>query len=180
MNSEEKVVDVVEQKAMDLLEEFQVETTEGFDVVLLAKQMGFFVANAILPDNEDGFIAVDPNNKNLLDTGSNKVIGINTKRDFYEKRFVIAHEIGHYVLCAGRENKLYAHREKKVENRDEYEQKVDFFAACLLMPRDSFINKYNELQKKDISSNDVISVLQRIFSVPFDSVVRRISELNLS
>ena len=92
------------------------------------------------------------------------------------KRFIIAHELGHYILHC-KDEKIYAHRES-AHGRSDEENDVDYFAACLLMPANSFKTAFEKT--KSISFIEKIKELQRIFDVPFESVVRRIDELGLS
>ena len=172
----------IESEANDLLSDNGIDASDGFDIITLARRIGFYVGEASLDDNEDGFVAVDTRVSSILNTGYNKVIGVNRMRDYYTKRFIIAHEIGHFVLHASAQdgdNIIYAHREKKSEKRPDLEQDVDYFAACLLMPREAFTNKYNMLSKGERAAADVIAALQRVFSAPFESVERRVKELAL-
>jgi Predicted Zn peptidase len=172
----------IEQKASELLSNHNINSSDGFDVVALAKDMGFYVGNATLDDNEDGFIAVDTRETSILNTGSNKVIGVNSTRDYYTKRFIIAHELGHFILRAneqGDKDIIYAHRESKSERRTDEEQDVDYFAACLLMPKEAFSKKYEELTTKPLSQEETVAALQRVFSAPLKSVERRVEELAL-
>jgi len=168
----------IENEAYKLLSETWTDATNGLDIVLLAKKLGFVVGNTVLPDNEDGFIIVDERKTDLLGTSSNKVIGVNTERDNYDKLFIVAHELGHYVL-EGKEKPIYAHREKKVESRSEIEQEVDYFAASLLMPRNEFVARFSELSKDSEYISQIAEKLKQIFSAPYESVIRRLDELGL-
>ncbi len=168
----------IEERAEKLLQENEINATNGVEIVSLANKMGFIVGNASLDDKEDGFIAVDKK-QTLFGTSSNKVIGVNSTRDYFFKRFVIAHELGHYVLDDGCNKAIYAHREHKPDPRREEEQDKDFFAACLLMPRKAFLAKYHETQEKESLLSKQIIELQKTFKVPLISIMKRLEELNL-
>ena len=159
----------VAQAAYDLLNEYSIDASNGVDIVELAHQMGFVVGNAGLDDGDDGFIMVNEDADEILGIKTKKLIGVNADRDYEKKRFIIAHEIGHYTLhCKG--GKIFAHRDS-THGRSDEENKLDYFAACLLMPKEAFEKAFKE--------ND-IEQLSKIFEVPVDSVKRRILELKLS
>lgn len=169
----------IEQQATLLLAQYGYDTiTDDYvDVVNFVQALGFVVGNAALDDNEDGFLAMRPSsfaNKDN-DLSSDKIIGVNAKRTLEWKRFIIAHEFAHSVLHY-KEGQVYLHREHiKGKNCDEND--ADFFAAALLMPRDSFIRVYNQLTRQGLKSNALYMQLATIFRVPFDSVPRRIDEV---
>lgn len=169
----------IRQKAFDLLKKYNIDATNGVDVLSLAQKMEFVVGNADIDDNEDGFILVNEDVKEILGVKTKKLIGVNVKRDLSEKRFIIAHELGHYILhCQG--DRIYAWRESK-HGRSDDENDVDYFAACLLMPEHEFIAKYNELKSAgNLDQIKIASRLEDIFRVPCLSILRRFEELELS
>lgn len=141
--------------------------------------MGFVVGDASLDDSEDGFIIVARQGEKVLNTESNKVIGVNEKRDCFFKRFIIAHEIGHYAIASSSDvEPMFAYRENRVGKSDE-ENDVDYFAACLLLPKELFISKYKELTEKNVVGGELITRLTKVFEAPMISVVRRFDELNI-
>lgn len=96
------------------------------------------------------------------------------------KRFIIAHEIAHYILhySAAKTKGIYAHRDHK-KGKNESENEADFFAANLLMPRKKFLEKYNELTEKKLQQEEVVLLLAKKFQVTQKMVERRIEELSL-
>ena len=169
---------MLDDKATEVIREYGINPSNGYDIVFLAKSMGFFVATAPLDDGEDGFIIVDGNGNDVLGTGSNKVIVVNSSRNQDVKRFIIAHELGHYVFN-GKDKEIFAHREKKRGKYKEKEQDIDYFAASLLMPKDAFVEKYKHLRDNGKNLSERTTILSRIFLAPIESVLRRIEELNL-
>ena len=170
--------EVIETKAQALLDKYEIDASNGYDIILLAEKMGFEVGNTDLEDDDDGFIAVDKSKETLFGTKSNKVIGVNVTRDYYLKRFTVAHELGHYVL-EGEGKSLYAHRDSKTKQYDDKETTADFFAANLLMPKEAFSAKYYEILPACAQRLELYKQLQNIFEAPLNSVIRRIDELQL-
>lgn len=171
----------IEDKAIETLEKVKYkDVSDSIDVIDVAKKLGFVVGNAVLDNNEDGFIVIKEGADNILGIKTDKLIGVNAKKDLAWKRFIIAHEIGHYVLHYDREKDsgMYAHREHK-KGKSELENEADFFAVNLLMPRDKFMNKYTELKDKDLSNEDMVVLLASKFMVTQPMVKRRLEELEI-
>lgn len=171
----------IERKAEETLNHVNyADVADSIDVIEVAKKLGFVVGNAGLSEDVDGFIIVDENKGNILGIDTNKLIGVNASKELAWKRFIIAHEIGHYILHYDKEkdNGMYAHREHK-KGKNEIENEADFFAANLLMPRKKFRNKYNELKKKDLSTDEIILLLADKFTVTQPMTKRRFEELGL-
>lgn len=154
--------------------------SDSIDVIDVAKKLGFVVGNAGLDNNEDGFILIKEGADNILGIKTDKLIGVNAVQNLAWKRFIIAHEIGHYVLHYDKERDrgMYAHREHK-KGKSEMENEADFFAANLLMPRVKFMDKYKELKGKGLSNEELIVLLASKFMVTQPMVERRFKELGL-
>lgn len=157
------------------------DSSDSIDIINVANLLGFQVANAAMDDNVDGFILVDENRDELLGLPTNKLIGVNSSRTLQWKRFIIAHEIGHYAIhCHEKGNiGLFAHREH-AKGKSRTENEVDYFAANILMPRDKFTNKYTELRNKGLSVQEAAVLLADKFVVTNIMAERRIEELELS
>lgn len=172
LNAMEK--EQIEQKAEALLAEINIDSENGVDVIDAAQSLGFVVGTADLDDSEDGFIMVNLSETEILGVPTNRLIVVNQKRDYYEKRFIIAHELAHYDL-AGREN-IFACRESR-HGRTDAENQVDYYAACLLIPSVSFKKQFDKYNNG--SAFEVSKELSKIFEVPVESVLRRMDELGL-
>lgn len=150
------------------------------DVINAAGILGFTVGISALPDWNDGFILVDhvkEHIQKLIGLLTDKAIGVNSERDLQTKRFIIAHEIGHYMLHYNEEDGVLYARREDVKGKDMEENDADFFAACLLMPREYFKRKYEELKGKDLNDDEIITLLQKHFNTPYESVERRMIEI---
>lgn len=113
-----------------------------------------------------------------------KVIVVQAKEEFYHQRFIIAHELGHYLLdYIG--NPTFEHPKKffsktYIKTEHEYSEDilVDKFAAELLMPSRLFLQKYINIM--DYSRNDIgytVTYLSVYFEVEKDKIIKRIDEL---
>lgn len=166
----------IEQKVSTLLAQYEYssENDTELDIVSFVHKHNFVVGNADLPNNEDGFLAIQPRNAEEGAT-ADKIIGVNAKRPLELKRFIIAHEFAHWVLHY-QKGKAFLHREN-VKGKDDKENDADYFAAALLMPQNSFKRVYSELESQGLSRSVICSQLASIFKVPLESVLRRIDEV---
>ena len=171
----------IENKAAETLSRVNDKGSASIDIIGLARHLGFVVGNAELSDDEDGFIIVDEGKKEILGQATDKLIGVRADQSIEWKRFVIAHEIGHYILHYNKEvnNGMYAHRDHK-KGKNEFENEADYFAANLLMPADRFLKNYEELQKISLSVEEKVLVLAKRFCVTEKMTIRRFEELGLS
>lgn len=169
----------IEQSATEQLAQFGYKDSAYVDVVKLGEKLGFLIGNADLEDCDDGFIIVNPND-DIPSLSSRKIIGVNSKRSIEEKRFIIAHELGHYLLhYDANSNAIYAKRENKT-GKNGTENDADYFAACLLMPEQTFRYEYARSSSSRNDDCEIIKGLSELFVVPFESVRRRIDELALA
>lgn len=112
---------------------------------------------------------------NRLYTDATKAIGVNSERSLEKKRFVIAHLLGHYELHYKFGEALYAHRE--LSDKGKKEKEADYFARCLLMPVKCFRTEYLDFANKGLTEDDIVTLLQKHFSIPYSEVVKRIEEI---
>ena len=175
-------VNKIEKNVMDTLKSVEYIISEcSVDVIDVAKRLGFVVGNAVLNEEDDGFIVVEEGRKEIMGIKTDKLIGVNSDRSLEWKRFIIAHELGHYVLHFKEKHLvgLYAHRDHK-RGHNELENEADFFAANLLMPRESFENKYNEIKQVYKNDREIVDALSKHFIVTTRMTERRIGELGLT
>ena len=101
------------------------------------------------------------------------LIGINRNRSLGEKNFIIAHELGHYILSHPKTISINLKRDHCLSRNhfSAMDMQANSFALELLMPEDRF--------KRYASSDPDIDELARQFSVSHESVLFRIKSLNL-
>ena len=140
------------------------------DITRLVNVLGFQVGESDkFNDTEDGFILVKDDKK---------IIGVNKNRTIEDKRFIIAHELGHYLIHRTDEETFFMHREN-LKGKNNEENDADYFAACLLMPSKSFKAIYEIITSSmlDPKENDIIPLMQKLFRTPKTSISRRIDEV---
>lgn len=172
----------IEKSALGTLSSVQYTVSNcSVDVISVAKRLGFVVGNAVLNEEDDGFIVVEEGKSEIMGIQTDKLIGVNSDRPLEWKRFIIAHELGHYILHFKEKNLkgLYAHRDHN-SGHNELENEADFFAANLLMPRDSFKEKYAEIKKLYKNDREIVDALAKHFVVTTKMTERRIEELELT
>ena len=172
----------IEKSVLNTLSSAQYSVSNcSVDVIDVAKRLGFVVGNAVLNEEDDGFIVVEEGRKEIMGIKTDKLIGVNSDRSLEWKRFIIAHELGHYILHFKEKNLkgLYAHRDHN-RGHNELENEADFFAANLLMPRESFEKKYKEIKQVYKNDKEVVEALSKHFIVTIRMTERRIEELGLA
>lgn len=171
---------IIEEKASETLSRADDKGNAAIDIIGLARYLGFVVGNAELSDDEDGFIIVDEGQEQILGQPTDKLIGVRADQSIEWKRFVIAHEIGHYILHYNKEanHGMYAHRDHK-KGKDEFENEADYFAANLLMPAERFRQNYEELKESGLSFEEKVLVLAKRFCVTEIMTKRRFEELGI-
>lgn len=164
----------IEKIVEDFIIKHNIDTSEPVDIVKLARNLDFMVASFELPETEDGFVLIDKKTDKLFGLNTNKIIGVNENRTYEEKRFIVAHELGHYILH-NKGELIFAHREN-VKGKNIEENDADYFAACILMYNKLFIEAYKAIAGMTNELDEKISFLSRYFKVPEQSVLRRINE----
>lgn len=188
-----------EQKAIDLAREvYRIVDSfyfieEETPILKIAESFGFTVFKVPdMPDKLSGRIKVYSQTQPIFK--SDKVILINARDSWEHQRFVIAHELAHYLMqfiAEGRRKKdsvlLFTEDYQKnidsVDSRSDLKERcADSFAAELLMPRDKFIDQYCDLMLDDQlnpSQNRMLTVegLSQQFKTRQSSIERRIKEV---
>lgn len=161
----------IEQRADKVLAAYQYIDGEDVyvDAVRLARFFGFEVDEAAdLPATEDGCITVSKD-------ATERSIVVNDTRSVESKRFIIVHELAHYLLHYMGSGEFFKHRES-IKGKNLEENDADYLAACLLMPAKSFKRQY-DLLKKGRTPQRTIDELQAKFRTPRESIERRIEEV---
>lgn len=156
----------MENTVENFLSQMNIQRKVPVDIFELALQLGFDVRGAIFNESLDGAIMVDENRKKIGPFNSNKVIVYNKLYDIYHKRFIVAHELAHFIRAkTDNPNTAYigATRDHKCGYSDDREeQEMDYMAATLLIPREDlriFLNKPGSAETFEVSERYKVSLL---------------------
>lgn len=142
------------------------------NIVKLAASAGLLVGESKkMHLKDDGFIYFPKDN-------SQPIICVNNDRSVENKRFIVAHELAHYFMHQkGTVTQNVVMRRERRKGKDNDENDADFFAACILMPAESFRQQYQRLKAQGLDASDIVDCLQIIFKTPTESIERRIEEV---
>ena len=138
------------------------------DIADIVRQQNYNVFIDDLDSNISGYVDHD-----------NKEVVLNKNETPERRRFTLAHELGHIILNS---NNRIQHRDNILNNQldiyanDDKEVEANYFAGCILMPRNVFIREFNSI-KGDIDYK--IQKLAYYFGVSKLAVNVRANVLNL-
>lgn len=169
-----------EMKRMeDLLSAFfermEIDYVVPVDIFKVATNLGFDVRGAEFEESLEGLIVVNEYTEKIEGFDSNKVIAYNCFKDINMKKFIVAHELAHYIS-----EKANAYDKKMViaardhvasYSEDRREQQMDYIAASLLIPKDDLCQFLNEN-----ADANALKVAER-YKVPEELAQRRIEEV---
>ena len=158
----------------------EVGTTPIIDI---AKKFGFttFVEKN-MPEDISGNIFVGGTTKKVY--GTDKVIVVGEQEEYAHQRFIVAHELAHYLMdYLGSEDSnnpriLFSKTYPKHSHHSTEEIRADRFAAELLMPTKLFYRQYlKAMVASDYNIRYTISYLSNYFKTKKSSIERRIEEV---
>ncbi|MFW5972339.1 MAG: ImmA/IrrE family metallo-endopeptidase [Bacillota bacterium] len=128
-----------------------------------------------LPIGEDLFLGFS------LIKESERIIFSNSSLILSREIFTVAHEIGHHKLHLS-EQGVTMIKDNDFNNNDGKEIEANYFAACLLMPKEK-VEKFIrfELDDKEIYRWNGLDIarIQTTFYVSYDMVLNRLDSLNI-
>lgn len=152
-------------------------------IVKIAKEFNFKTYKETLKDGKSGDIYI--NGETLEKYGHDKIILVNKYEELYHQRFVVAHELAHYLFeFLG--NPQYT--DSKVVFSDTYwknqhetiqEKRANSFAAEIMMPRDLFIKQYHIARRENNNRMFILMYLSRFFETSIDSIEKRLMEVSV-
>lgn len=139
----------------------------GIDVDIISEFLGLKEENYNYSDN------IKSSAHLIQSTPYNVEIELNSNIStfaYYKYRFIIAHEIGHWVIRA-KINEDFTDEEVKLIDKYNFEEEIlcHLFASELLMPSDFFVSKI----KDEKLSDNLINRLYNIFKVPDYQILQR-------
>ncbi len=144
-------------------------------IVEIAKQMQFQIFQKTLIYYLSGFMGI--HKRYMKHYKTDHIICTNIKVHPYQQRFVIAHELAHFLFDYNHKDKVYYNTYKKNDHKTESERRANTFAANLLMPKDIFLQKYSEAIKIDPDPIFVMVYLSDLFKAPRKAVLKRLAEV---
>ena len=137
------------------------------------------IANIVRQQNYNVFIDDLDNNISGYVDHENRDVVLNKNETPERRRFTLAHELGHIILNS---NNRIQHRDNILNNQldiysnDDKEVEANYFAGCILMPKNVFIREFNNI-KGNIDYK--IQKLASYFGVSKLAVSVRANVLNL-
>lgn len=180
LNADEKKA--VNSKINDLMKKHPEINQNNFDLIEFIKDKYCFeIVEAPLDDETTGFILVDERQKlRFRSFDTHRIIVTNlhlVKFNNYlqKRRFIVAHEFGHFVLHKKTEQIQFAKRDTEHFNTKE-EQEAEYFARCLLMPENRMKDSFS---RYDLPISDKVEKICKEFNVTENKARYRLQELSL-
>lgn len=153
-------------------------------IVKIVKNFGISPFIESLPEEISGNIYINGTTEEIY--GADKVIVVGDGEEPYHRRFIFAHELGHYLIdFLGNSdyedrNKLFSKAYSKGNHAYSEEKRVDRFAAELLMPEKTFLEQLLWAVERPRSTNEyIIAYLSDFFETKRTSIQRRLKEILL-
>lgn len=149
-------------------------------IVKIAKLFDFKTYKESL--NESGDININGETKKKY--GHDKVILVNKSDELFHQRFVVAHELAHYLfdflgnVTYEDKNILFADTYEKDKHETPQEQRANTFAAEIMMPKGLFIQQYNVARREENNHMFIVMYLSRYFETSVESIEKRIVEVS--
>lgn len=140
----------------------------------IISQQGIEVIYLSIPKTEGEYRILNGMFFKHVDESVQPKIVINQLDTIRTQNFTLAHEWFHAIL-ESEDLKKYA---INIQSSEELERAGDYFAASILMNQEAFVSYYEIIRKQSLEQK--VFKLADIFKVPYVSVVRRLSELDLT
>ena len=119
----------------------------------IAEKLGLKIEFTKLADGHSGHLDVHT-----------KTIYLNQEHSATRNLFTVAHELGHYTLHQGSQNR-FDDKHKYNKEEQEREQEANNFAGELLMPQYKFLEMYKKFAGNINKLADIFGVSQRAIEV---------------
>lgn len=161
----------LESILLSFLSKMNVTLTVPVDIFDLSAKLGFDVRGAEFKEHLEGMIVVNEFEDKIDGFDSNKVIAYNCQKSIETKKFIVAHELAHYIweksIAQDKKVVVAARDHHGNYSSDEQEQRMDYIAASILVPREHLI---------DSGITDPLQVAT-LYKVPEDLARRRLQEV---
>lgn len=152
-------------------------------IIGIAKKFGFSTyAERNMPEDISGNIFVGGTTKDVY--GEDMVIVVSEQEEYAHQRFVIAHELAHYLMdyignpVFDNPGRLFSRTYQKNNHHSTEEIRADRFAAELLMPTKLFYKQYlKAMEASGYNIRYTVAYLSNYFKTKKTSIERRIEEV---
>ncbi|MEE0945573.1 MAG: ImmA/IrrE family metallo-endopeptidase [Acutalibacteraceae bacterium] len=168
----------MEEIVKAFFEKNNIEVIIPVDIFAVASSLGFDVRGAEFKEPLEGLLLVDENIERIKEFNSNKIIAYNCQKNIYMKKFIVAHELSHYI------SEKTKNKDKKIvlaarDHEGEYsnntaEQEMDYMAASILMPREDLLKNFSG---KNTERAELINLIASRYNVSVKMAERRIEEV---
>lgn len=169
------------QQMEDLVDAFfetmRIERAVPIDIFKVATDLGFDIRGAEFEEQLEGLIVVNENVGEVDGFNSNKIIAYNCSKDINTKKFIVAHELAHYISAKTNayDKKIVIAARDHVDSYsdDREEQQMDYIAASLLIPKSDlcqFLNSNTNIEAAQVAER---------YKVPVELAQRRIKEVQV-
>ena len=173
----------ITQIANDILNKIDYYSGRGATpIVKIAKEFDFKTYKETLKNGKSGDILINGETKEKY--GHDKIILVNKKDEIFHQRFVVAHELAHYLFeFLGNpeysdSNVIFFDTYQKDQHETPQEKRANAFAAEIMMPRDLFIKQYYNARRENNNRMFILMYLSRFFETSIDSIEKRITEVS--
>ncbi|MCM1543574.1 MAG: ImmA/IrrE family metallo-endopeptidase, partial [Blautia sp.] len=148
-------------------------------IVKIAKDFDFITYKESLTESGD----ININGETFAKYGHDKIILVNKNDEIYHQRFVVAHELAHYLFefIGNPEYQdkeiMFADTYQRDRHETPQERRANTFAAEIMMPRELFIRQYNVARNEDNNRMFILMYLSRYFETSIDSIEKRFLEV---
>ena len=152
-------------------------------IVKIAKDFDFKTYKETLKNGKSGDIHINGDTKEKY--GHDKIILVNKKDELFHQRFVIAHELAHYLFefLGNKEykdnNTIFVDTYQKNQHETLQEKRANAFAAEIMMPKDLFVKQYYIAKRENNNRMFILMYLSRFFETSIDSIEKRILEVSV-
>lgn len=170
----------IEARVIELLTQFNV-TAPSIAVKQIVKDLGLNLISYDFGEKNEisGILVIE----NGIGT-----IGYNPQNSKQRQRFTIAHELGHFLLHGHSKSEVFVDTDFIVKYRSEknysphevrQEQEANAFAAELLMPKKLLLAELKKDSYRQISEQEVIKNLAKVFEVSILAMSYRVANTSL-
>lgn len=114
----------------------------------------------------------------LIRKDGRALIGINDDESHVRQRFTLAHELAHFCLHPTKDAFVDYRDNQTGIVRNKKEREANFFAACLLMPRENLVADMSKISSRGIYESEIQEIANK-YDVSKEAMSYRLINLKL-